>query len=165
MRELFQPLSYALLLRIFLYLTELPYIEHLYRSLDRSNGVEQAAVHGPPVLAANQGRLGGDEVLLLQRRNILSHRVGAHPHRFANGFVAGPALVGFPVLDGEQVTVDGDFASFQTEVVNLIGHREVVFDWVALGPSVELQIASPLFFCFTRLRLLQSYFSHPFSLD
>lgn len=145
MLELCELLGDTLPVSILLQLVELPRIEHLHGTLDGPNCVEQAAVHGPSVLAANHGRLGGDEALLLQRRNIFANRVGAHLYRFPDGFVAGVALVGFPVLDREQVAVDGDFTGLQTEMINLIGNREVVFDWIAFGPSVEVQIASPLF--------------------
>ena len=47
-----------------------------------------------------------DELALLQLTHILADGVGAHPHCFADGLVAGPALVRFPVLAAEQIRVD-----------------------------------------------------------
>ena len=51
-----------------------------------------------------------NELSLLQLTHILADGVGAHPHRSADSFVAGPALVGVSVLTADQIRVDGQRA-------------------------------------------------------
>ena len=77
-----------------------------------------------------------DEPPLFQLCHILSNRVLAHPHRTANGAVAGIALVGGTVFNAEQISVDRNGSRGQAQLIDLIGQREIVFDWVTLRPAL-----------------------------
>ena len=101
-----QTLRRPLTVGVLLHLPELPLVERFHRRLDGADGVEQVPVERPAVLAPYHGRLGADEIFLLQAAHILADCVFAHAQRLADGLVAGPALIGFSVLDAQQVNND-----------------------------------------------------------
>ena len=78
----------------------------IHRLLDRTNGELQRSV---PHLAGFRAHLGGfyvDELLFFKLANVFRNRVCAHAGVLADLPDAGPALVGFPVLAENQVSVD-----------------------------------------------------------
>lgn len=78
----------------------------IHRLLDGPDGESQGAI---PHLAGLGTHLGGfhvDELPFFQLFYVLGHRVGAHAGVLADLPDAGPALVGFPVLAENQVSVD-----------------------------------------------------------
>ena len=68
-------------------------VTHIQLLLNGTNSVEQTAVALLTGLGVDDGWLGEDQRLVLK----VLHRVLTHVHRFADGFVAGPALKCFAV--------------------------------------------------------------------
>ena len=124
--------------------TQLTLIERLDRRLDGADGVEQISIEQPAVFAPHHRRLGADETFLLQATHILAHGVLTHTQRLADGLVAGVALVGFSVLDAQQIAVDGDLWVTETDVKYFIGDLEIVFVGISFGPLLKLHIAPPV---------------------
>ncbi len=129
---------------VLLQLPELPLVEQFDCRLDRTDGVEQISVEGSAVFAPHHRRLGADETFLLQAAHILAHGVLTHTQRLADGLVAGVALVGFSVLDAQQIAVDGDLWVTETDVKYFVGNLEIVFVGISFGPLLELHIAPPV---------------------
>ena len=78
----------------------------IHRLLDGPDGELQGAV---PHLARFRAHLGGfhvDEPPFFQLPNVFRNRVCTHAGVLADLPDAGPALVGFPVLAENQVSVD-----------------------------------------------------------
>ena len=111
--------------------------------MDGEDGVEQVAVALQTGLGGDGYALCTDELPLLQFVHILANGVGAHPHRSANGFVAGPALVGASILTAEQIGVDGQRTRRQAQQEYFVGQLEVILDRITLGPLLVLQSAPP----------------------
>ena len=128
-------------------------VERFHRHLDGADDVEQVSVERPAVLAPYHGRLGVDETFLLQAAHIFADRVFAHAQRFADGLVAGPALIGFSVLDAQQVAVDRDLRMTEPDVKHFVGNQKIVFAGIAFGPLLKLyfvHFAPPFFFISTK---------------
>ena len=106
---------------------------------ERTNGVHQMSVHGAPVSCAHGGVRCGDEPPCLQHRHILAHGVLTHPHRLPDVPVAGPALVGLPVLQILQIAVDRQLSVCQSQKEDLVGEGEKMFEFLLTVPSVETQ--------------------------
>ena len=117
---------------VLLQLLELPLVEQFDCRLNRTDGVEQISVEGSAVFAPHHRRLGADETFLLQATHILAHGVLAHTQCLADGLVAGIALVGFSVLDAQQIAVDGDLRVAETDVKNFVWNLEIVFVGISL---------------------------------
>ena len=66
--------------------------------MDWTDGVEQVAVALQTIPGGDACALCTDELVIFQLTHILADSVGAHLHCSANGLVAGPALIGTPVL-------------------------------------------------------------------
>ena len=96
--------------RHLIHLRHLLFVELIQRQLDRTDGVEQIAVALQTIPGGDACALRTDELSLLQFTHILADDIGAHPHCSADGFVAGPALIGTPAFTAEQVRVDGQRA-------------------------------------------------------
>ena len=112
------------------HLRQLLVIELIQSQLDRTDGVEQIAVALQASLGGDCRTLCTDEPPLLQFTHILADGVGTHLYCVADGLVAGPALVRFPVLAAEQIRVDGQCAGRQAQQEYLVGQLEVVLDWI-----------------------------------
>ena len=70
------------------------------------------------------GRLGGDKLPLLQSADALAHRVLTHAYRFPDVPVAGPALMGLPILQILQITVDCQLSMRQSQQKDFIRERK-----------------------------------------
>ncbi len=90
---------------------QLPLVVTIYRFLYRAYVVQQCTVALASISCDDAGWLGAYEVSRFQLLYILVYGIGTHLHCFADGLVAGVALVGPPVLDMQQVTVDRDRSS------------------------------------------------------
>ena len=77
-------------------------IQHL---MERTDGVEQAAVVFEASLGEDDGVLCADEPFVSESADVLAHCVDAQLSCCTNGFVAGPAPMGTPVRTAEQVGV------------------------------------------------------------
>ena len=99
--------------------------------VERTDGVHQMSVHGAPVSCAHGGVRCGDEPPCLQHRHILAHGVLTHPHRLPDVPVAGPALVGLPVLQILQIAVDRQLSMPQSQQEDLVGEREKMCEFLA----------------------------------
>ena len=62
----------------------------------------------------------------------------------ADGLVAGPALIGFSILDAQQIAVDEDLRMTETDVKHFVGNQKIVFAGIAFGPLPELHTAPPV---------------------
>ena len=109
-----------------IHLRHLLFVELIQRQLDRTDGVEQIAVALQTIPGGDACALRTDELSLLQFTHILADGIGAHPHCSADGFVAGPALIGTPAFTAEQVRVDSQRAGRQAQQEYLVGQLEVV---------------------------------------
>ena len=83
----------------------------------------------------------------IQRERLLeeTERGMMRYYCFANGLVAGVALVGFSVLHAQQIAVDGDLRVAETDVKYLVGNLEIVFVGISFGPLLKLHIAPPVY--------------------
>ena len=104
----------------------------LHCPLDGQDPVEQISVPLHAAFGVDTGGLGGDERLFYQLANILSYRVLAHANRFADGLVAGPALVGLSVFPKEKIAVHRQLSGAQVQREDLIGQRKIVFSGISL---------------------------------
>ena len=78
----------------------------IHRLLDGTDGELQGAVAHLAGFCAHLSGFYVDELLLLQLTNVLGYGVSAHPGVLAYASDAGPALVRFPVLVENQVSVE-----------------------------------------------------------
>ena len=113
--------------------------------LERGDGVEQIAVPLDARLGRDHGGFCANEPPTLKTANVLCHSVFCHAYRFANRFVAGPALARFPVGTAEQIGVDGQLAGAETEDKNLVGKRKCILQRIGFLPPT--QPLSPPFVC------------------
>ena len=111
-------------------------IDHL---VERTDGVHQMSVHGPPVSCAHSGVCRRDEPPRLQHRHILAHGVLTHTHRFPDVPVTGPALMCLPILQILQIAVDRQLSVCQSQKEDLVGEGEKMFEFLLTVPSVETQ--------------------------
>ena len=88
--------------------------------------VEQISVSLETSLSHYCGIFSLDQPSVYQRTDVFPHRVLTEVYRFANCFVAGPALMSFPIFTAEQVCVDRQFARTETEEENFVGEWECV---------------------------------------
>ena len=126
-----------------IHLRQLLFVELVEGQLDWTDGVEQVAVALQTSPGGDGRALCTDEAALLQFTHILADCVGAHPHRIADGLVAGPALVGVLVLTAEQVRVDRQRTGRQPQQEYLVGQLELVHDPITLRPQCVLHSAPP----------------------
>ena len=124
---------------------QLPLIVGLQNILKWGDGIEQIAISFYASLGGNGGVFSLDKALAFERADVFCHRVFRHVNRFANCFVAGPALVCFAISTAEQVGIDGQLTRAKAEDKNFIRERERVFQGIIfLSPA---QPISPPFVC------------------
>ena len=70
--------------------------------------------------------------MLLQRSNVLRHRIDRDAQLLCDSRIAGNTLVGAAVLDAEEVSVDADLHVVQSQIKDRVGNGEKVFDGVLL---------------------------------
>ena len=97
-------------------------------------GASEAVKYADSILAAIQRERLPEEA----ERGMMRY------YCFANGLVAGVALVGFTVLAPEQIGIDGDLTKIQTDAEYLVWYHKIVFLCAALGPFVETQFIPPV---------------------
>ena len=97
-------------------------------------GASEAVKYADSILAAIQRERLPEEA----ERGMMRY------YCFANGLVAGVALVCFSVLDAQQIAVDGDLRVTETDVKYFIGDLEIVFVGISFRPLLELHIAPPV---------------------
>ena len=97
-------------------------VDHL---VERTDGIHQMSVHGPPVSCTHDGIRRGDKPVFLQHCYIFAHGVLTHAYRFPDVPVAGPALMRLTVLAPFEVTIHCQFTGIQTQQEDLVGQREV----------------------------------------
>lgn len=88
--------------------------------------VEQISVSLETSLSHYCGIFSLDQPSVYQRTDVFPHRILTEVYRFANCFVAGPALMSFTIFTAEQVCVDRQFARTETEKENFVGEWECV---------------------------------------
>lgn len=96
-------------------------VDHL---VERTDGIHQMSVHGPPVFCTHDGIRRGDKPVFLQHCYIFAHGVLTHAYRFPDVPVAGPALMGLPILQILQITVDCQLSMRQSQQKDFIRERE-----------------------------------------
>ena len=82
-------------------------VQHL---LDWLDGVEQTAVALEAIPGVYHCVLRTDETFVSEGADVFAHCVDAHSCRRSDGLVAGPALMGAPVLTAEQIRVHGELS-------------------------------------------------------
>ena len=96
--------------------------------------VKQRPVSRSAVQSPHGGGQRFDEILVLQLRYVLPHRVGTHACVFPNFPKARVAQVGFPVLTKQQVCVHSDLACAQSQGKNLVWQKEKSsLPWLSLA--------------------------------
>ena len=116
---------------------QLPLVVGVHDSLEGLDGVEQIAVMLHPVFRHHRGTLGLDKSFGFKRRNVFCHSVFAHAHRFANRFVARPALMGLVVFTVEQESIDRQLARAEAENKNFIGNGKGTLRGTVLVPLTQ----------------------------
>lgn len=96
-------------------------VDHL---VERTDGIHQMSVHGPPVSCTHDGIRRGDKPVFLQHCYIFAHGVLTHAYRFPDVPVAGPALMGLPILQILQITVDCQLSMRQSQQKDFIRERK-----------------------------------------
>ena len=124
---------------------QLPLIVGLQNILKWGDGIEQIAISFYASLGGNGGVFSLDKALAFETADVFCNRVFSHANRFANCFVAGPALVCFAICTAEQIGIDGQFARAKAEDKNFIREGERVFQGIKFLPSA--QRLSPPFVC------------------
>ena len=114
-------------------------VVQLQNILKWGDGIEQIAISFYASLGGNGGVFSLDKALAFEAAGVFCHRVFSHANRFANCFVAGPALVCFAISTAEQVGVDSQLAGTEAEDKDLVREWEGVLQGIgALTPAQPL---------------------------
>ena len=98
----------------------------LLNRLEGRDSVEEVAVAFYPVLGHYRSAFSLDETFAFKGAEIFCYGVFSHAHRLANRFIAGPALVRFPIFTADQIEIDSQFTGAELEEKNLVGEWERV---------------------------------------
>lgn len=126
------------------------FVPQIHRRLDWQDGVEQSSVARRTVGGGDFCVLSGDETFVFQRMNTLCDRVLTQRNGLSDFLIAGVALIGFPVLAVEQVTVHCQFIGGQAQRKNYVWQREVVTAGNGLFKILSSYELPPAMFCSTQ---------------
>lgn len=104
--------------------------------MDGADRIEQVPVPHQASLSFHLGGLGVDQSLLFQLSYVLGYGIGTHSCVLTYSTYARPALMRFPGLAENQVSIDRQLAGTQSQGEDLIGQKKIMAQWASLSVSV-----------------------------